>query len=861
MKTYKEFGFESIIEYVLEKDGVQFTVGLLDLANPDTDGATYLGCSVIQNTEIANYKKQIDTSIDIFSPKNIHNKPITPAPTQRFLRRALPITKNSKWEPSQAFVNESLVAEVINNTITEYYFYNNVNNPLISEIENTTSPTERIIRLTGLPFFDSDWYDNGFAEGAKFPYLKARFFLSSLKIKISNFDFQQIGISILGDGYAETTMHIRWGFDIINPIGNINVFSAHLDDDDHNIVSVSGDWEFTIENIPAGAMLWIFFKTKVRQSRDSGLASQRIFQAITSISNYTLEIEAVSTSLDTVISGVRYIDVLKQCSKFIDNLPVDAPVFDDGGNHYDNICYNRGLLSVSTSNSIELINENAPPGNYIGEVVNNISDLHLEKGMYFWNNIRWISISSPDIVEFSLVSDNYPPGNYEGELRYNKNPDLLFGLVYWNNVSWINLQALRPFVTSIKDAYETAMTMEICSDYEIRKDKIIFREFPEFYKDVEIGNFSMDSSKGYTEEWNERFKINNLKFGYETFETNRLSKNTANDAHTESEWNIPNKQVENKFERSVKYIRSAYSAQAMVDLETNEPATADDNDDEVFINSIAPLPANTFCEFRTSLTMIVRDGKLLLYNKDSNTDDGNTIINWNTRGLEVNQSFQIVSGENSGNYTVVSITKDVLTLHPNGFSPGFSGDAVIKIKYQYLNVYWQTKTNQGFSSVSGINNPDNYPNLDYSIKRNILNWKSYLKTACTFHQNGTISNLYFKNNPELKTKKTGEYSLLSERGEISIADLGTPILTPKILNVEVYAEFVEVLELLEKYENEDDFGMGYVTCYDLEGKKKSGYMQELDYHWKTGKLTLKLEERNKAENFKIFGSPFGIPFK
>ena len=87
-KTLDTFGFEGEIEYILEKDGLQFTIGILDLANPDTDFLTYLGCNIIQNTSISNYKKQIDSSIDVFSTKNIKGEIITPAPTLKFLRKA-----------------------------------------------------------------------------------------------------------------------------------------------------------------------------------------------------------------------------------------------------------------------------------------------------------------------------------------------------------------------------------------------------------------------------------------------------------------------------------------------------------------------------------------------------------------------------------------------------------------------------------------------------------------------------------------------------------------------------------------------------------------------------------------------------
>ena len=822
-KTLDQFGFEGEIEYILKKDGLQFTIGILDLANVDSDFLTYIGCNVIQNTSISNYKKQIDSSIDVFSTKNIKGNPITPAPTLKFLRKAVPIYARSKWNSQNAWEGVNLDSVGQEKTVT--YFYNICNNIVSSDIKNSGSSAQE-------QYTENDDDYPGYYPGSNFEYVKTKFGLTNVEIKIRNFSFSQVNdVDNGGDGYVRTEFIMRWGYNIDNPLGSVSFFDYLIDEGE--TFYLNSNLDHTIPFLPAGASVWLFFKSKVRQSATQTAGTPR-FESFTSISKYDITIEAMSTALDTVISGVRYIDMIKQCSKFINNLPIDAEIFDVGGKYYDNICYGRSLLSPNTANSIKLISNTFPKGSQIGEIVKNTDSNFLDLGLYFWNGLQWIFYTEKDAHRITLINNTTPSGLSVNEVIYNLDSN---GLFFWTGSTWFPMQILRPFVTSITDCYESAMTIETCSDHEIQQNKIFFGEYADFYKDEEIGRFKIIPSKDYKVRWNERFKINNFKLGYETFETNRLSKDTANDIHTESEWSIPNEYVENKWERSINYIRSGYSAQAMVDIETNTPATADENDDDVYINDIFPLPEGTICKFTANLQMIIVDGKVQVLNRNSSTDENDVIINWQTRGFSVGDSFRINSGENTGNYTIFEFTNTTLTLTPVGFSPTFSGDSVIEIIYTYVNVFWQTKADEGFEYVNNLLNSNRYPNLNFSIKRNILRWSIYLKTAINYHQDKPIRKLFFKNNPLLVSKKTGENEV-KEIADYIIED--SPILSPKIIDLETYAIFSDVLAMLEKYGNNQ---RGFITCVDEIGNEIKGFPQEIDYLWKSGILRLKLEEK------------------
>jgi hypothetical protein len=843
LETYNRFGFEGHIERLLYKDGVLFNIGQLDMSEPDTDGATYFGCNVIQNTEIAIYKRQIDTKVNLFSTKNIKNEPIKPAPTLKFLRKAVAQPSTSKWQLSDASARVlSKVSAMVGDLENGFNLYKNI---AVGDIQNTLT-TETVSSAFYAGDSENRSYDINFdfvrwvPSGEDFVLIDARKITTINNIKL----YIKTKISDYNGGVASFNQDTKLKYVIFkgtNETFQNSVINNLWQEVFSEIISVPGhvldEYEFTKSvnldldiSLDVGEKLFGMFTFEYSNTAYNFLQTEAL----------NIEISAFQKSVDTVIGGVRYIDVLKQCSKFIDNLPIDASMFDEGGEYYDNVCYNRALLSTETSNSIELLSTSLPEGTEIGQVVTNSSEVYLPIGLYFWDGTEWLLIDE-NIEEITLSGNSTPAGSI-GQLRFNTNDEVdPSGLCYWNGSSWVSLEIGRPFVTSMKDAYESAMTLETCADYEIQKDKIYFGQFSDFYTNDEIGNFDIVAGKDFKNPPNPKFKLNNLKFSYETFETFRLTKNSAQDIHTESEFSIPNRYVEDKFERSIKYIRSGFSAQALVDLEIKTPQTADENDDKVFINSIVPLPADSFGFLNLKLSMIIIGGaKLSISNKVVDIDE--TLFYWNNLGLTVGDTLEITEGTNAGTYTIESFTPYAIILVPVGFTPTFSGDEKIKIKHYYTNIFWQTKTNEGFDLIEGIDNADNYPNINYSIKRNLSRWFGYLKSACLRHADGLIKNLYFKNNTTLVSQVTGG-ELLKEKGDIVVGSMGDAILGDKLFELEVQASYSDMIDLLDTYKN----NRGFIRCYDVAGRVAKGYPQILEYTWKSGSLRLTLEEKYEPD--------------
>lgn len=733
LETHKRFGFEGKIEYIIQKDGLRFSTGLLDMANPETDEVTYYKCNIIQNTQIADYKRHEGTNINVFSDKNVKNESITPVETFKFLRKAVPIFKTSSFDCQEVLNFITYTGAwtpddgVTFNPLYQFVYYNAANNIVLKGIPNTISFSQKNI------IYDSEVEDFNTppnSQAKDFTILQAVKKLKNVELIFENFN---IDLSLVGSDphncYSELTA--IWGYDIDTPIDKMVLLSFW---DDDTVKSLPDGSRFIIPEIPTGAKLWLYMKSRTK-------GSETIVQTTFTMYKYDLTINAYETSLNTVVLGVRYIDMMRQCSKFINNLPIQSFDFDYLGNFYNQVCWSRALVSYDTN---------------------------------------------------------------------------------------------KPFVTTLTDILGSVQ--EVNRDYEIQKDKIFIGSYAKFYENKEVGVFEILPSKDFKANWNERFKINIFSFAYKTFEQNRLSENTVNDIHTDSEWIVPTSRVENKKEVSLDLIRSGFSQQIAVDLETTKPKTATETDDKVYITDIIELPDYSFETVSAILTMRVIDGKLEILNVNSTTAESDIIINWNVLGFEVGSTFEILEGNNIGNYIVDSITQTNLVLRPSLFVPAFTGDSFIKFKFYYSGIHWQTRTNEGLT-VLNLKGGENYPNLKYSIRQNMKYWESFINTACHFSQDKAVLNSYFKNNP------TASINGVVENDTIEVSSLAPQLLTPKIYDINVTASYTEVLTLLNTLKT----NRGFIRCYNINGKVIKGYIKDLDYTWKSEDLTLTIEEKFESE--------------
>ena len=716
LSIYKDFGFEAKVEYVLEKNGVQFSNGMLDFTEKDiTDGYSYISCKLIQKNKVADLKRRIDDKFNAFSTKNAKQETITPIATENLLLKGLLTKKQSSWNSPDS-IDDFLFEESFIGQKSQAYRWNHCKNIVTDGVKNT------LTFLNG--FFFNEETKN--ASPYDFKYIKAQKELFDVKIKISDFVWNQV-TSESGDGRTENLFRIAWGLDE-NFFGNIDVISDFVNGG--NSASYSVDNTFNIPYVPAGAFIYIYIEYKLRVTSDFF----GTIEANNKITKYNIEISVNEKSIDQVIKACRWIDLIKQASLYSCGIPVNAPLFESSGIHYNNMVFNRRMIS----------------------------------------------------------------------------------------------QNIDSFYCTPKNALESIE--EVNCDYEPNETEIFIGHQGDFYTNQEVAVFQIIPSEDFTIEENDRCAINKFSFEYKTFEQDRSSENTDLAIHTSTEWLIQNDNVENKKEISIEFVRDPLSIQKVVDLELLQPTTSTQEDDKVYISNVIQLAPSSFNEFGRVLLCRITDGNLEILNR---TSDGSSdvFINWLSLGFGVNATITITEGSNLGTYKVVALTRSILTLEPITATPTSQGDLFIRIKYFYTDVFWTTRTNEGFSV-------GDFPNQAYSIKRNMKYFSEYF-SSCLLYQKKDIINSYFKSNGTYQSQLNSETTPLIENATITYDSLSLPYITPKVYKLTCYAEFQDILNYLETYKTDK----GFIRTFDSNGRVIKGFVQDLDHIWSENKLSLTLEEK------------------
>ena len=720
-------GFEFEVYYHLSKDGIYFPKMQLDFTEKDvTDGVNFVKCKLIDASLIMDYKRQADETFNAFNDKDFKQRTITPIDTFNYLRKATPVIQVSEWKNTESNVmySDSLS---LTGTLSQCFF-SQIRTVIKSDINNTLSFLDIYSRRNGSVY--SPPLEN-------FNIIKAKNDLSNVNAKVK----LNIKITVETDNGVSSRgrligMFIK-GTSVapnFNTANQINVFSSPLIGTDGSLTewSLNETINLDLGIIERDNYLYFMF-TQVANYKNLILKTEFLEEP-------SIEVTATSTAIDTVIKASRWIDLLKQASKAVNNIPLNAPKFEAGGEHYENAIFSKSMVSTATD------------------------------ALYF-----------------------------------------------------------KP-----KDVFESVE--EVGADYEINRDEIFIDTFDKYYTNSEIGIFQIIPSKDFTNGFNSRFAVKSAKFGYKKYEQDRTTLSTSNAIHTETENALPNYLVDAVLERKFNFTRDGYAKQSMIDLEIRQPSTSTESDNDIYIENMAALSAGSFGEFGARLNMQWNGTTLLILNRDSAGDATDVVFIWTALGLGT--TMQITAGVNIGNYTVTSFNNSVLTLTPIGFTPAFSGDGYIKLKYYYSNVAYQTRLQQGV--LLPLNNI--LCDIAYSLKRNMLRWGSYLATCMDYAQT-TITNSYFKSNGAFTSQLLTEIAPITENGSIQYSELNEPIVNARLPKLQLVAEFNDVVNYMEAYNTDK----GFIRCYDMQGNVIKGYVQSSDYNPFTNEFNVTLEQKKESQ--------------
>jgi hypothetical protein len=320
LDVFQNEGWESQIEYILQKDGIDFVTGIFSYFTAVVE-FDQIKVKIVQNTNREIIKRLEDTDIDAFNSVALDDREITPCSTTNILLKAKPTTQNSVWEQLEPKLIEAIgVVDPFNlaRQITKY------------EIRNT---------LTS--FSESAPSFNGAMDN--FRFINAQNDLTNGILKVDAnivFHYQQSG----GSSASTAGFRLRYGlwvgdnFDISQEFGTL--YSKFLTGTATQDFILNEVLEIPLNNIPRGFNLSLFWEVLY--------TSEHLELTTFNFIKSNIDIIYTSTAIDTVVKGVRLIDLMKHNVKSIADTELSAPIYESGGEHYNNFAFNGLLLGQIT---------------------------------------------------------------------------------------------------------------------------------------------------------------------------------------------------------------------------------------------------------------------------------------------------------------------------------------------------------------------------------------------------------------------------------------------------------------------------------------------------------------------------------
>ena len=414
-----KYGFEANIKLIIVLSNGTEYIGELDFAMAETNDFNYFECPVILETEMQLFRRRSETKVDLFSKLDIENNLIEPLTPINMLLQAKPTIQLSRWEQPKEF-NQNLSASGSGLFSTQFYQFNPCLNLIEYGINDTFSFFEELNRLIVNDFQDSNYLA-----------LTAQSNLKNVKIEITDLLINlRTDVDNGGNGFAEFSLEIRHGltFDTAKKITLLPVYLTERQNYIYN-----GNQSVTIDYLNRDENVWIFFRTKVRQSASPPFLTPK-FECFTKISGMKTKITAESTAYNSIVPCFRLIDVMRQVAKSNSGLKINAPRYDVGGEFYDTVLTNGKMLGGNITDPF-YISWNDLEKSYMPEH-NGESEIQIDKRIFvgiekdfytneecgFFNNTQFSSMNRKPNPIYMLNEFGFKYENYQS-LKENTEPN------------------------------------------------------------------------------------------------------------------------------------------------------------------------------------------------------------------------------------------------------------------------------------------------------------------------------------------------------------------------------------------------------------------------------------------------------
>ena len=376
---HRKFGFEAIVILTLEIDENNSYNCDLDFATAETDDLTYFKCKGIEDGKLQIIKARKKVKVDLLSDKNVDGDFIAPLVPQNMLLLAKPVIQTSRWESNNqnGVVNSNLIAIAHNPCV----------NLIKSNIEDTLS-----------------FYGDSFFYRTDENINRNNFKMLIAKNNLKNISISIKGIEMLTDDSNELFLYY----------GTNKVSLKKTTSSNNNF---SGDIFF---NIPV-----------LNRNEEVSILFRAIGNNIIKV-NY-IEIQAESTSYNSISKSLRLVDIMAQVIKSISGLEINAQRFQSLGEFYDNRLVNgdflRGIDKNGFKISLEDIENSLPEikGDYEigsdGKVFFGIEkDYYTSIESGFFNKTQFKEMNKTFNPKYTVNEFNYKYKNYQS-LKENEEPN------------------------------------------------------------------------------------------------------------------------------------------------------------------------------------------------------------------------------------------------------------------------------------------------------------------------------------------------------------------------------------------------------------------------------------------------------
>ena len=724
-----EKGADADISFSIKNNGVSYFLGRLDLENMITDGVNFVKVKTIDEGGRFLFKRDFETK------KKIELAPL------KVLLKAKPVEQISEWVTAYPITVISDM-QLFHNSLGNLYSLTTMNAGI-----NALSLIKSNIKNSVIPFYSTTpvqtYLDRNYVlrevpinNNSK--YVISATTLSNLTINVKNIIGKAILKNLFGLGSGTnvyTNINSKYKLVMLVSDGDIiagnfdyyvlwetNLYLSGLFSEviEENIPT---NIDFSLNEISQGQRLHFYFISEPTANTNTSIYSLERVDSFIELQQCEITITSTSTAINSVIETHRWKDLMSATS----NLPVNAPLFEDGGEFYDVVLTNGyGIRSI--------------------------------RG--------------------------------------------------------------KDFTTTTKNVFDIDF---MAMDYQINNDVVEVATFDEFYPEnqtINIEELTADSIE-YTP--NKRFRLSDLKFGYKNFEQDRDEQNTLDSVHTYSEWKMPNKYTQGKFERTTDIIFDPYKIESSrrLGFEDRTKNSSLSDDDDLFGISITGIGNEIYQQYKGTFAQNTSGNELQLLTN---------AFSWYSTGIEVGSNVTI-TGSNAGTYTVIEINNIGNILKLSGTNNGANVEEVLTINYTLTGVLYKSRTFEGFGTIDGVANPTNYGNLIFQQKRIINRWLRYLATVKKYYPNDLIKQTYFKNNKFLKVDGIDDSTDF---------DATNQILNENIVKIEVKCSFVEAYFIAQEMVRRRTDGSigGFITIDGI-----SGFIKDFEYSIGTAILNLTLEQK------------------